>query len=107
VGARGSLILQLRFFYFRFSQHYDLCTRSYPVCYVIMDNPHPPPVERSVMTSQMLNGHDRLCGLCQAMFIRDDEARENPYDIKRIHYSDGIAFIASAKSGRCYFCAWT
>jgi hypothetical protein len=69
-----------------------------------MDNPHPPPVERSVMASQVVNSHDRPC---QATFIKNDEPGENPYYNKRLHYSDGVAFIASAKSARCYFCAWT
>jgi hypothetical protein len=61
-----------------------------------MDNPHPAPVERSFMTSQVVNSHDRLCGPCQAIFIKNNEAGENPYYIRRLRYSGGIAFIASA-----------
>jgi hypothetical protein len=33
----------------------------------------PLPFERSVMASQVVNSHDRLCGPCQAMFIKNDE----------------------------------
>jgi hypothetical protein len=72
-----------------------------------VDKSRLPPVEQSVMTCQMPNNHDRLCVPCHAIFMKDDEAGEDFHYSKRIHYSDGTAFIASARSGCCYFCAWT
>jgi hypothetical protein len=59
------------------------------------------------LISRMLNSHNRLCGPCQAIFEAEKTKLDN-FDEDKIwtHYSNGTAFIASARSGRCYICTW-
>jgi hypothetical protein len=73
-----------------------------------MVNPHPSLVERPAISGQMLINHNRLCGPCQAMFMTGGMDTVDIDEIgDYVHYSDGTAFIAAARSNRCYICTWT
>jgi hypothetical protein len=73
-----------------------------------MVNPHPSLVERPAISGQILINHNRLCGPCQAMFMTGGMDTVDIDEIgDYVHYSDGTAFIAAARSNRCYICTWT
>jgi hypothetical protein len=105
----GSLISQLvllltfkRSSYQLNSADHNAASRAYRVNMV---NQHPSSVKRSAISGQMSHSHDRLCGPCQAMFMTDGMDAVDIDEIgDYVHYSDGSAFIAAARSNRCYIC---